>query len=100
MYKNVIDIRQGIPNHILKALVRVADRAFDNRAGKVNNVSTLPYRFVYEGGENEYGCLEVGMLNLKRQSNDFLQYIEAWNWIDEQDPSECCDLLKLFTQKG
>jgi hypothetical protein len=98
MYRNVIDIRKEVPNDVLKVLVAKADKAFNNRAGRVKNVSTSPYRFIYEGGEKEYGCLEVGMLNLKKESN-FLPFVSAWQWIDD-DPDECCDLLKLFTKKG
>jgi hypothetical protein len=98
MYRNVIDIRKEVPNDVLKVLVAKADKAFNYRAGRVKNVSTSPYRFIYEGGEKEYGCLEVGMLNLKKESN-FLPFVSAWQWIDD-DPDECCDLLKLFTEKG
>lgn len=98
MYKSVIDIRREVPNDVLKLLVAKADKAFNNRAGRVRNVSTFPYRFIYEGGEKEYGCLEVGMLNLKRET-DFLPFVSAWQWIDD-DPDECCDMLKLFTKKG
>ena len=98
MYRNVIDIRREVPKDVLKRLVAIADKAFNNRAGKVKNVSTSPYRFIYEGGESEYGCLEVGMLNLKREAG-FLNCVSAWEWVDD-DPNECCDLLKLFTKKG
>jgi hypothetical protein len=94
MYRNVIDIRREVSSDVLKMLVAKADKAFNNRAGKVKNTSVSPYRFIYEGGEKEYGCLEVGMLNLKRESN-FLSFVSAWNWIDD-DPDECCDLLNLF----
>lgn len=51
MYKNIIDIHREVPNDVLKMLMGVADNAFNNRAGRVKNVSTFPYRFVYEGGE-------------------------------------------------
>ena len=51
MYRNVIDIRREVPKDVLKRLVAIADKAFNNRAGKVKNVSTSPYRFIYEGGE-------------------------------------------------
>ena len=98
MYRNVIDIRREVPKDVLKRLVVIADKAFNNRAGKVKNVSRFPYRFIYEGGESEYGCLEVGMLNLKREAG-FLNCVSAWKWVDD-DPNECCDLLKLFTKKG
>ncbi len=97
MYKSVIDIRSDVPLSLLSTLSLMADNAFNNRAGKVSNVSNAPYRFVYQGGENEYGCLEVGMLNLKREKL-FLDCVSAWNWVDE-DPDECCDLLKLLKKE-
>lgn len=97
MYRNVIDIQKEISRDILSVLAAMADKAFDNRAGKVSNVSKSPYRLVYEGGEEEYGCLEVGMLNLKREK-EFLACVSAWRWIDD-NPDECCDLLKLFKNK-
>lgn len=99
MYKNIIDVRKDTPQDKLKTLAGIADRAFDNRAGKVDNTSDTPYRFIYRGSDSEYACLEVGMLILKKQSN-FLPYLEAWNWIDENDPTESTDLLKLFTKKS
>ena len=95
MYKNIIDVRKDIPQDILKTLAGIADRAFDNRAGKVENASDTPYRFIYRGGDREYAYLEVGMLILKKQP-DFLPYLEVWNWIDEDDPDENGNLLKLF----
>lgn len=40
-----------------------------------------------------YGCLELGMLKLEKQKR-FLSYVSAWNWIDEEEPDESCDILK------
>lgn len=97
MYSVVIDVRKDTPQDILRILAGVADKAFDNRAGKVKNTSNAPYRFIYRGSESNYGCLEVGMLNLKRQPN-FLLYLEAWNWIDEDDPTENEDILALIRE--
>lgn len=34
MYINVIDIRREVPKDVLKSLVTIADKAFNNRAGK------------------------------------------------------------------
>ena len=87
MYKNIIDVRKDIPHDILKTLAGIADRAFNNLAGKVENTSDTPYRFIYRGGDREYACLEVGMLILKKQPN-FLPYLELWNWIDEDAPTK------------
>lgn len=96
-YRVVIDIRKDTPKENLIVLAELANKAFDNRAGKVENTSDTPYRFIYRGDDSEYACLEVGMLNLKRQLN-FLPYLEAWNWIDENDPNESTNLLELFTK--
>lgn len=92
MYKSVIKIKSNTPNEILEKLVVIADKAFNNRAGVVKNVSDNPYKLIYEGKENKFGCLELGMLTLEKKK-DFLYFIEAWNWIDENDPDESCDIL-------
>lgn len=97
MYKNVIKFREGISADELERLAAVADRAFNNRAGRVRNVSSTPYCLSYGGGEPDFACLELGMLTLKKQK-DFLAFISSWKWV-EDDPEECCDLLELFTRK-
>ena len=93
MYRNVIDIRKEVPSDVLKTLVVMADTAFNNRAGRVKNVSVSPYRFIYEGDEKDYGCLNLGMLSLYAKM-DFVSNVLNWNWIDEDDPDESCDVLK------
>lgn len=97
MYKNVIEIRRDVPEEVLKKLSCIAEKAFDNRAGKVSNVSDSPYCFIYEGGEEKYACLEVGMLTLKKEK-EFLSFVRAWQWVDEDEPQECCDMLKIFAE--
>ena len=92
MYKSVIEIRKDINPNLLGQLAEVAERAFNNRAGKVQNASHIPYCFSFEGGEADYGCLELGMLALEKQK-DFLSCVKAWTWIDEEEPAENCDIL-------
>lgn len=93
MYRSIIDIKRETPKETLLTLLSLADKAFNNHAGKIQNTSLSPYRFVYEGEEKDFGCLEIGMLNLEEQKN-FLNFVSAWNWIDEEEPSENCDILK------
>lgn len=93
MYKNVIEIKKTVPEAKLRELAAAAERAFHNRAGKVQNVSTAPYMLVYEGGEGEYGCLNLGMLSLSGEK-DFISHVLSWEWIDEDEPDESCDVLK------
>ena len=94
MYKSGMEIRKDINPNRLDQLASIAERAFRNRAGRVKNVSLTPYCLSFEGGEKDYGCLELGMLTLKREKS-FLECLSDWHWIDE-DPDECCDLLQLF----
>ena len=51
MYKNVIQIRKDVPEEVLKSLSMIAEHAFDNRVGRVQNISDDPYKFVFQGGE-------------------------------------------------
>lgn len=94
MYRNVIEIKKTVPESRLKELAAIAENAFNNRAGKVQNTSRLSHTLIFEGGAGEYACLEIGMLNLKREAG-FLECVSAWEWVDD-DPDECCDLLGLF----
>lgn len=93
MYKNVIQIRKEVPEEVLKSLSLIAERAFNNRAGRVQNVSDIPYRLVFQGGDEAYGCLNLGMLDLW-DKKDFVACVQNWNWIDEDEPDESCDVMK------
>jgi len=93
MYKNVIQIRKEVPEEALKSLALIAERAFNNRAGKVQNVSDTPYQLVFQGGDEAYGCLNLGMLNLW-DKKDFVACVQSWDWIDEEEPDESCDVIK------
>ena len=94
MYSTVIEIKSSITDDMLNKLRITIESAFSNRAGIVENTSNEPHRFIFKGNESDYGCLEVGMLTLKRVET-FLNYVKSWKWIDE-DPNECCDVLKVF----
>ena len=96
MYKTIIHLKENIPDELLRSLASVIERAFINRAGSLRNVSTEPHEFVFQGGENQYGCLDLGMLSLGR-TQGFLNFVQAWKWIDE-DPDESCDMIEVFAQ--
>ena len=93
MYQTVIDIKREVPSDVLKLLHNMAEEAFDNREGKLTNVSNDPYRFIYEGEQKYYGCLMLGILELGRENKEFVKNVGAWEWVDE-DPHECSDVLK------
>jgi len=94
MYSTVIEIKKNITGEALNKLKQTIESAFSNRAGSVKNSSTEPYKFVFEGGEADYGCLDLGVLGLGK-SKPVLDNVSSWHWI-EDDPGECCDMLKIL----
>ncbi len=94
MYSTVIEIKKNITEEALGKLRQAAEDAFSNRAGSVKNSSTEPYKFVFAGGEADYGCLDLGVAMLARV-NGFLPQIDSWKWLDD-DPNESCDVLETY----
>lgn len=97
MYSSIIEIKKNVSGETLDGLHEIAERAFSNRAGSVKNSSQDAHMLVFEGGEEDYGCLDLGVLNLGK-SKLFLDNASSWRWV-EDDPGECCDMLKLLTTR-
>ncbi len=72
MYRSIIEIKRNVPHDLLINLRIVAENSFSNRAGSAKNSSSDPYKFVFKGDEDKFGCLEVGMLELE-DKYDFLK---------------------------
>ena len=98
MYRSIIELKKDISPALLSQLKENIEAAFSNRAGTVKNTGTDPYCFVFSGGEDEYGCLDLGTLELKKDEL-FLNNVLKWNWI-EDNQGECCDLIELFLKRG
>lgn len=94
MYKNVIKLKDNLPAFMYIDLCAVANKAFNNRAGKIVNTSSFSSELVFAGNKGDYGCLIVGVMSLKK-NKDFLSCVKSWQWIDI-NPSESCDVLKIF----
>lgn len=95
MYSSIIEIKKNVSDERLANLRKVAEKAFSNRAGSVKNSSNDPYRFVFKGDEGKFGCLEVAMLELEDE-HDFLGQVNSWQWIDDENPGENCDILEVL----
>jgi len=98
LYSTIIELKKDIPTYILSQLKEKIESAFSNRAGIVKNTGTDPYYFVFAGGGDEYGCLDIGTLELKNEKL-FLNNVLKWDWI-EDNPRECCDLIEVFLKRG
>lgn len=96
MYSTIIKIRDDVTRDVLSQLTTVIESAFSNRVGAVRNVSKEPYHFEFSGGEKERGCLEIGLLTLKEEKS-FLNSVSSWQWVDEEEPDESCDVIKEFS---
>ena len=97
MYSTVIELKKDVSPALLSQLKEVIEAAFSNRVGTVKKTSNEPYHFEFVGGEDEYGCLDIGSLILKKNAL-FRKYVKKWNWI-EDDPDECCDLIEVFSKQ-
>lgn len=95
MYSTIIELKKDISPDLLSQLKENIEAAFSNRVGTVKNISKEPYRFEFVGGEDEYGCLDIGSLILKKDEF-FRKYVQKWNWV-EDNPNECCDILKIYS---
>ncbi len=98
MYSSIIEIKKSINGEALRKLRETAEKAFDNRAGKVENSSTDSHRLIFEGGENAYPCLDLGTAFLARE-NGFLKHVISWWWLDDEESCDNCDVLKVYETK-
>ncbi len=95
MYRTTISLKKDISQNQLAALTDIIIKNYDNRAGKLSNSSTDPYVFIFEGkSEEAFECMDLGTAVLA--DTDFIKYVSAWKFIDEEHPSDNCDILKLY----
>jgi len=97
MYRTVIEIKKNISGETFNKLKQTIENAFSNRAGSVKNSSTEPYKFIFAGGEADYGCLDLGVAELGF-TNGFVRHVDAWKWLDD-DPNENCDVLEIYSRE-
>ena len=97
MYSSIIEIKKSVSGESLEKLRQTAEKAFDNRAGRVRNSSKDSHRLVFKGGEDKYGCLDLGVAEWADTDN-FRKQIAAWNWIDDEEPEENCDILEIYME--
>lgn len=98
MYQSIIELKNDLPEDILMEAKGLINMAFDNRCGKVENLSDYPLVLVHQANEEKKPCLHIGLMNIKGQTN-LINCIRSWKWIDEEDSSENCDVLQLFKKQ-
>ena len=95
MYRTIIKLKKDISAEQLSILTERIIENFNNRAGKIDNHSTDPYEFVFEGeGEAAFECIDFGIAKLA--NTDFIYNVEEWVYIDEDYPSENTNVLNLY----
>lgn len=96
MYRDIIKIREDVPEGTVSELRRLCIDAHNNRAGQVDLQEISKRHFVFEGEEEMYGCLSLGFLALKDRPL-FVENVLSWRWEDEE-PDEDCDLMEELFQ--
>lgn len=97
MYSSVIKIKENVSEETLNGLREIAEKAFSNRAGSVKNSSQETHMLVFKGGEEAYPCLDLGVAHLARKG-DFRKQIASWWWLDDEEPGDNCDILRLYSR--
>lgn len=92
MYKTIIKLSKELSEEKAAEFVQMANKAFDNRAGRVENTSEEKNVLIYDGREEDYGCIHLGILDL-HDIEEFRTHVEKWDYVDEDNPRECCDVL-------
>ena len=95
MHKTIIKIKKSTPPAKVKIINAIIRGLFNNRAGKVQNSSKDPYTLIFKGTEKDWGCIDLGTLALEDVPR-LLGYISSCWWIDEENPEESSDVLKVF----
>ena len=95
MYQCIIQFKNNLPEETLREMKSACDKAFDNRAGRVVcTPGSDPFRLVYEGAEECFGCLQLGILALNKVKS-FKECLFKWDWIDEEPNENHCILEAL-----
>ena len=97
MYQVIIQFKKDLPEETLHEMKNACDKAFDNRSGRVARTqSNDPLRLVYEGEEEYFGCLQLGILALNKVKG-FKECVSKWDWIDEEPNENHCILEAMAT---
>lgn len=97
MYSTIIELKKNVTGESLSRLRKIAEDAFSNRAGILKNIGNEPHRLIFEGNEEAYGCLDLGVLRLAK-SEGFRDQVASWHWVDYDDPHENCDILAVYAE--
>ncbi|MBE6692111.1 MAG: hypothetical protein E7586_02095 [Ruminococcaceae bacterium] len=98
MYKVIIELKKDISEDVLKKLTETINSAFDNRLGTIaNSHISSPYRFVFVGGEEEFTCLQIGLLALGEEKT-FMSNVAVWEWADDDEPEEAENLIEIYSK--
>lgn len=99
MYRVIIELKKDISEDVLKKLTEDINKAFDNRLGKfLDSDAASSFRFEFIGREEEtLNCLQLGVFYLG-ENKLFMNNVGAWEWVDEEYESECCDLIDVYSQ--
>lgn len=98
MYRVIIELKKDISEDVLKKLTEDINKAFDNRLGKILNSHVGScYHFEFVGEEEEFSCLQIGLLALGDEKA-FMSNVEVWEWTDDDEPEEAENLIEIYSK--
>lgn len=98
MIRTVIEIKKNISDERLEDMKKQAEKEFNNHAGVIENSSIEKYKLVFEGNDELYSCIGMGMVNLSKIKG-FVDDVASWIWEDDDVPEEREDVLSDIFKK-
>jgi restriction endonuclease S subunit len=95
MYISIITLKDALTQEQIKHVHELCKSAYNNKFGKLDNVSTDPMVIRHED-PNPYGCVSEGDCII--YENGTAQFFKSWYVIDEDDGGELEDLFVTFKQ--
>lgn len=99
MYRTTITLKDGLTKERIEEIHKIAEEEFDNRIGKLENVSTDKNTLIFESEKEDYlTCIMLANLGLYKRRN-IKQDVKKWTFIDTEDTEDGeADILKDFSE--
>ncbi|EHL18068.1 hypothetical protein HMPREF9630_01324 [Peptoanaerobacter stomatis] len=85
MFKTVITLKDNLDDTTLSNMKKIADKHFDTRIDKLENVSSDKYVLIYQSDkESGYGATLDGNCTLYLEE-EFRNNVKSWTWQDTDE---------------
>ena len=97
MYKTTITLKDNLSEDKINEIHKICAKEFDNRVGKLENVSSDKNVLIFEGEKEEaFDIIGIGIMGID-DYHDIKNNIKKWTYIDT-DENEEENVLDAFSK--